>query len=59
MPDRLQEIEVKEGQIQGQVPLGRFGTAEEIAGAALFLASGESSFMLGAEAVVDGGLSQL
>lgn len=36
-------------------PLGRFGTAEEVARAALFLASDESSFTTGAPLILDGG----
>jgi len=39
------------------VPMGRFGEAEEIARAALFLASDESSYITGTEFLVDGGLT--
>ncbi len=39
------------------IPVGRFGHAEEIARAALFLASDESSFITGATFVVDGGIT--
>jgi 2-keto-3-deoxy-L-fuconate dehydrogenase len=35
--------------------MGRFGTLDEIAGAAVYLASEESSFMTGQILVVDGG----
>lgn len=45
--------------IQQQVPLKRFGDPHEIAHAAVFLASDESTFFVGAELVADGGLSQL
>jgi NAD(P)-dependent dehydrogenase (short-subunit alcohol dehydrogenase family) len=45
--------------IQAQVPAGRFGEADEIAHAAVFLASDESRFFVGAELVADGGMSQL
>jgi NAD(P)-dependent dehydrogenase (short-subunit alcohol dehydrogenase family) len=39
------------------VPMGRFGEAKEIAYAALYLASDESSYVTGAEFMVDGGLT--
>jgi NAD(P)-dependent dehydrogenase (short-subunit alcohol dehydrogenase family) len=39
------------------IPIGRFGEAVEIARAALFLASDESSFVTGTEFLVDGGIA--
>ncbi|WP_282085837.1 SDR family NAD(P)-dependent oxidoreductase [Aquimarina algiphila] len=42
-----------------QVPLGRFGTSEEIAKSALFLASDDASYINGVELEIDGGLSQI
>ena len=40
-----------------RVPLGRLGTVEDVAHAALFLASDEASFVTGAELLIDGGLT--
>ncbi|MFD4837027.1 SDR family oxidoreductase [Achromobacter sp. NPDC058515] len=45
--------------IQAQVPLGRFGTPQEIAATVLHLAARESAFIVGTEIIVDGGMSQL
>ncbi|MEV6302456.1 SDR family oxidoreductase [Actinoplanes sp. NPDC051861] len=45
--------------VAGMVPIGRFGTPDEIARAVLFLAAADSSFVHGAELFVDGGLAQV
>jgi len=50
--------ETKNG-LEGQVPMKRFGRPEEIAKTVLFLASTDSSFLLGTEIIADGGTSQL
>ena len=50
--------EVRNG-LAGAIPLGRLGKPEEVANAALFLASDESSYIAGAEICVDGGLTQV
>ncbi len=44
-------------ELRRKYPIGRFGRPEEIAQAALFLASEESSFITGTELIVDGGYS--
>jgi NAD(P)-dependent dehydrogenase (short-subunit alcohol dehydrogenase family) len=46
-------------RIVSTVPIGRMGTAEEIAKAALFLACDDSSFVAGIELFVDGGRGQI
>jgi NAD(P)-dependent dehydrogenase (short-subunit alcohol dehydrogenase family) len=45
----------KKQAIASEIPLRRLGRARDIANAALFLASDESSWMTGAEMIVDGG----
>jgi len=41
------------------VPLGRIGDPDEVGGAAVFLASGDASFVAGTELFVDGGQAQI
>ncbi|MDB5813640.1 MAG: 3-oxoacyl-(acyl-carrier-protein) reductase [Rhodocyclales bacterium] len=43
--------------ISGRSPIKRFGTSEEVAKVALFLASDDSAYVVGEEIVVDGGIS--
>jgi NAD(P)-dependent dehydrogenase (short-subunit alcohol dehydrogenase family) len=45
--------------MHSQLTIGRVSTAAEIAGVVLFLASDDSSYMLGADVVVDGGVATI
>ena len=51
------DTEAKKQRRLVHVPMGRFGEAAEMAKAALFLASDESSYMTGTELAVDGGIT--
>jgi NAD(P)-dependent dehydrogenase (short-subunit alcohol dehydrogenase family) len=57
----LRELFAKDPEKAGKrlvhVPMGRFGEPEEIARAALFLASDDSTFVTATTFMVDGGLS--
>ncbi|MEL6905338.1 MAG: SDR family oxidoreductase, partial [Planctomycetota bacterium] len=54
MPQEAVE-EMAAGIIEA-VPMKRFGSSDEVANVALFLASDEASYVTGAEFVVDGGM---
>ena len=47
------------GQLMTQVPAARFGQAEEVARAVLFMASDDSSYMMGENVLFDGGMATL
>lgn len=52
-----EEVETMKNNIREQVPMRRFGSAEEAVSAVLFLASSESSFVTGIDLLVDGGVA--
>jgi len=54
---KILDTDAKKQRRLVHIPMGRFGTAREIARAALFLASDDSSFMTGTEFMVDGGIT--
>jgi NAD(P)-dependent dehydrogenase (short-subunit alcohol dehydrogenase family) len=53
------DVVALEEMVAPAIPLGRFGEPEELARAALFLASDDSSFVNGIELSVDGGMAQI
>ena len=48
--------EARQQEILGQVPLGRYASAEEVAGVVRFLAGDAAGYITGAVVPVDGGL---
>lgn len=54
-----EQLEGFAADLKGKIPMRRFAEAGEIASAALFLASSDSSFMLGEEITIDGGWARL
>ncbi len=56
---RAEDLSSMKSELAKSIPVGRLGTAEDIAQAALYLASDESLYVVGTELVVDGGASQL
>lgn len=54
-----EQLEEMAAGIQSQVPMGRFGQADEMAKAALFLASSDSSYVVGADLLADGGFASI
>jgi NAD(P)-dependent dehydrogenase (short-subunit alcohol dehydrogenase family) len=57
--DSPEQADAIRAQFAAAIPLNRMGRPDEIAAAALFLASDESSFVAGAELSVDGGMAQV
>ncbi|MGO9403659.1 MAG: SDR family NAD(P)-dependent oxidoreductase [Terriglobales bacterium] len=59
LAENAQQIDQLKAGLAATVPMGRLGRPDEIADAAAFLASNESSFITGIELFVDGGAAQI
>jgi NAD(P)-dependent dehydrogenase (short-subunit alcohol dehydrogenase family) len=57
LTERVLRVKAFSDALLEQTPLKRFGTADDVAQAALFFASDESAFITGAELAVDGGMA--
>jgi NAD(P)-dependent dehydrogenase (short-subunit alcohol dehydrogenase family) len=55
----VEAVEERMKIISSSVPLGRFGTPDDIAKVVVFLASDDSSYITGTELFVDGGFAQV
>jgi glucose 1-dehydrogenase len=51
------EDDAARGAVEAQIPMGRIGTADEVARAAAWLASDQASYVTGATLMVDGGMT--
>ncbi|MGW7556780.1 SDR family oxidoreductase, partial [Streptomyces rimosus] len=56
-PRRADTAELKAERMRREVPVGRSAATAEIAAAVLYLSSDEAAFTVGAELVVDGGVT--
>src|SRR5215470_15583999 len=54
-----EQLDEFKANVMAAVPMGRMGTPDEVANAAVFLASDDSSYVTGIELFVDGGLAQV
>ena len=59
MMRRLEGKPERRKEIENIIPLQRFGTVADIAGASLFLLSDAASFITGTELIIDGGTTAL
>ena len=60
MKRRMQQLDDPQARANAisEIPWGRFGKPEEVAGVAVFLASDEAEYVTGSTYYVDGGLTQ-
>lgn len=57
LTERVMKVPAFRKALLDQTPMGRFGTGEDVARAALFFASDDSAYVTGSELMVDGGMS--